>query len=112
MSELSDHVATLAEAAARLAKTAGDLHREAAALNARLQPLNDLPRMVDERLPKPLAGRASWPIPDALNLIEDARTLLRGCEAHLAAIRATMNAIMSDRHRRDEFKRVIEEGEE
>ena len=103
-----DAVMKLTAVAEKLLHEAERLRRDVAALGARVQPIEGVvePRFGD---PSTLRPRLKWPVPDALNMIDEARQHIRNCEYELSAIRARMDNIAMDAHSRDEMKPWIKE---
>jgi hypothetical protein len=105
MSEALDAVKRLTAVAEKLLHETERLRGDVARLNARLDPIEgDEDDVYDE--PPPLA-RVKWPVPDALNVIDQARRNILNCEHELSAIRARVDTIAEDVVSREEIKHLI-----
>jgi hypothetical protein len=107
MSEALDAVRKLTAVAEKLLLEAERLRRDVTGLSARVQPVEGIePSLGNDPAPRP---KMKWPVPDALNMIDEARQYFRNCEYELAAMRARLDNIASDAHSRDEMKPWIKE---
>jgi hypothetical protein len=107
MSDVRDQVAKLVELARKTLHETERLRRDVAILHGRIVPFKD-----EVPLPEPYyrePPRRSWPIPDALNVFEEARASIVACERELSAIRARMDSIEKDAHSREDMKPWLRE---
>jgi hypothetical protein len=82
------------------------ISRDVSMLSARVQPIEGSEPHVDHPPPSP---KVKWLVPEALNMIDRARTNILNCEYELSAIRARMDNIANDALSRDEMKPWIKE---
>ena len=108
MSAALDAVTKLTAVAEKLLRETERLRRDVAVLGARVQPIEGLvePQFGDSSALRP---KVKWFVPDALNMIDEARRHVRSCEYELSAIRARMDNIAKDAHSRDEMKPWIKD---
>jgi hypothetical protein len=102
-----DAVRKLTAAAEKLLHETERLRRDVAMLNARVQPIEGTEPFLGD-VPPPIP-KVKWPVPEALNMIDMARTNVLNCEYELSAIRARMDNIAKDALSRDEMKPWIKE---
>jgi hypothetical protein len=81
MSEALDAVKSLTAVAEKLLHETERLRGDVARLNARLQPVEG---EEDGYVEPPPPARAKWPVPEALNMIDQARRNILNCEHELS----------------------------
>ena len=109
MSETLDAVKKLIAVAESLLHETKRLRNDVQTLNARIRP-NENEQLVDPDHPYWGASpKTTWPIPDALNMIDQAKEGIKGSEYHLNAIRALLNDIANDPVSRTEMKTWLKE---
>jgi hypothetical protein len=109
ISETLDAVKKLIAAAESLLYETKRLRNDVQTLNARIR-RNKNEQCVDLENPYWAASpKKTWPVPDALNMIDQAREGIKGSEYHLNAIRALLDDIANDPVSRTEMKAWLKE---
>jgi hypothetical protein len=109
VSEALDAVKKLIAIAEKLLHETKRLRNDVQTLNARIR-RNETEQCVDPEYPHWAAcPKKSWPIADALNMIDKAREGIQGGEYHLNAIRALLDDIANDPVSRTEMKEWLKE---
>ena len=109
MSETLDAVKKLTVAAEKLLHETKRLRNDLQTLNARIR-RKENEQCVDPENPYWAASpKKTWPIPDALNMIDQAREGIQSSEYHLNAIRALLEDIANDPISRTEIKESLKE---
>jgi hypothetical protein len=109
MNETLDVVKKLIAAAERLLHETKRLRNDVQTLNARIRQ-SENEQYVDPENPYWAASpKKTWPVPDALNMIDQAKEGIKSSEYHLNAIRALLDDIANDPVSRTEMKAWLKE---
>ena len=109
MSETLGAVKTLIAAAEKLLHETKRLRNDVQTLNARIR-RNENEQCVDPEHPYWAASpQNTWPVPAALNMIDEAKEDIKNSEYHLNAIRALLDDIANDPVSRTEMKAWLKE---
>jgi hypothetical protein len=109
VSETLDAVKKLIAVAEKLLHETKRLRNDVQTLNARIR-RNENEQCVDPEHPYWASSpKKTWPVPDALNMIDQAREGIKGSGYHLNAIRALLDDIANDPVSRTEMKVWLKE---
>jgi hypothetical protein len=103
-----DAVKKLTAVAEKLLHETERLRRDVEKLNARVQPTEEQEDQLGAGDDPPPIPKVTWPVAEALNMIDRARRSIMNCEFDLSAIRARMDDIARGLSR-EEMKPWIKE---
>jgi hypothetical protein len=109
VSETLDAVKKLIAAAEKLLHETQRLRNDVQILNARIRPNENEPLVDPQNTYWAASPKKTWPVPDALNMIDQARESIQTSEFHLTAIRAFLDDVAKDPVSRTEMKPWLKE---